>query len=146
MVSYEVSIGLIIINVILLAGTMNLSSIVASQEGWIWNFSAMWMLWMLLANLLGQIHHDRRIDLTSPIHSSSDLFCLFSLRNDPTEEVSNNDETDAFRNSFCRERKWWYGRILSTSNLDDFVDSILSSDVDMLMEELQHLDPWDSLR
>ncbi|WGM31417.1 NADH-quinone oxidoreductase subunit NuoH [Brevundimonas sp. NIBR11] len=38
MVSYEVSIGLIIINVILLAGTMNLSSIVASQEGWIWNW------------------------------------------------------------------------------------------------------------
>lgn len=38
MVSYEVSIGLIIINVILLAGTMNLSSIVESQEGWIWNW------------------------------------------------------------------------------------------------------------
>ena len=38
MVSYEVSIGLIIINVILLAGTMNLSTIVASQEGWIWNW------------------------------------------------------------------------------------------------------------
>ena len=40
MVSYEVSIGLIIINVILLAGTMNLSSIVAAQEGWIWNWFA----------------------------------------------------------------------------------------------------------
>ena len=33
MVSYEVSIGLIIINVILLAGTMNLSSIVTSAGG-----------------------------------------------------------------------------------------------------------------
>ncbi|ADL01256.1 NADH-quinone oxidoreductase subunit NuoH [Brevundimonas subvibrioides] len=40
MVSYEVSIGLIIINVILLAGTMNLSSIVTAQEGWIWNWFA----------------------------------------------------------------------------------------------------------
>jgi NADH-quinone oxidoreductase subunit H len=38
MVSYEVSIGLIIINVILLAGTMNLSTIAASQEGWFWNW------------------------------------------------------------------------------------------------------------
>ena len=40
MVSYEVSIGLVIINVILLAGTMNLSSIVTQQEGWIWNWFA----------------------------------------------------------------------------------------------------------
>ena len=40
MVSYEVSIGLIIINVILLAGTMNLSSIVSQQAGWIWNWNA----------------------------------------------------------------------------------------------------------
>jgi NADH-quinone oxidoreductase subunit H len=38
MVSYEVSIGLIIINVILLAGTMNLSAIVTAQEGWFWNW------------------------------------------------------------------------------------------------------------
>ncbi|AQR61960.1 NADH-quinone oxidoreductase subunit H [Brevundimonas sp. LM2] len=38
MVSYEVSIGLIIINVILLAGTMNLTGIVTQQEGWIWNW------------------------------------------------------------------------------------------------------------
>ncbi|MDP3404546.1 MAG: NADH-quinone oxidoreductase subunit NuoH [Brevundimonas sp.] len=40
MVSYEVSIGLIIINVILLAGTMNLTAIVTAQEGWIWNWFA----------------------------------------------------------------------------------------------------------
>jgi NADH-quinone oxidoreductase subunit H len=40
MVSYEVSIGLVIINVILLAGTMNLSEIVTQQEGWIWNWFA----------------------------------------------------------------------------------------------------------
>jgi NADH-quinone oxidoreductase subunit H len=39
MVSYEVSIGLIIITVILLAGTMNLSSIVEQQKGWIWNWN-----------------------------------------------------------------------------------------------------------
>jgi len=38
MVSYEVSIGLIIINVILLAGTMNLTGIVTQQEGWFWNW------------------------------------------------------------------------------------------------------------
>lgn len=40
MVSYEVSLGLIIINVILLAGTMNLSEIVASQSGYAWNWYA----------------------------------------------------------------------------------------------------------
>jgi NADH-quinone oxidoreductase subunit H len=40
MVSYEVSIGLVIINVILLAGTMNLTSIVTQQSGWIWNWNA----------------------------------------------------------------------------------------------------------
>ena len=40
MVSYEVSIGLVIINVILLAGTMNLSSIVTAQEGMFWNWFA----------------------------------------------------------------------------------------------------------
>jgi len=38
MVSYEVSIGLIIVNVILLAGTMNLTDIVTDQRGWIWNW------------------------------------------------------------------------------------------------------------
>jgi NADH-quinone oxidoreductase subunit H len=40
MVSYEVSIGLVIINVILLAGTMNLSSIVTAQSGMFWNWFA----------------------------------------------------------------------------------------------------------
>jgi len=38
MVSYEVSIGFIIITVILLAGTMNLQQIVASQSGGFWNW------------------------------------------------------------------------------------------------------------
>jgi NADH-quinone oxidoreductase subunit H len=40
MVSYEVSIGLVIINVILLAGTMNLTSIVTQQQGMFWNWYA----------------------------------------------------------------------------------------------------------
>jgi NADH-quinone oxidoreductase subunit H len=40
MVSYEVSIGLVIINVILLAGTMNLTAIVEQQGGWFWNWFA----------------------------------------------------------------------------------------------------------
>jgi NADH-quinone oxidoreductase subunit H len=40
MVSYEVSIGLVIINVIILAGTMNLTGIVTQQSGWIWNWFA----------------------------------------------------------------------------------------------------------
>ena len=38
MVSYEVSIGLVIVNVILLAGTMNLTSIVTEQRGMFWNW------------------------------------------------------------------------------------------------------------
>src|SRR6201988_3869174 len=40
MVSYEVSIGFIIITVILLAGTMNLQQIVESQAGGFWNLYA----------------------------------------------------------------------------------------------------------
>lgn len=40
MVSYEVSIGLVIINVILLAGSMNLTSIVTQQQGMFWNWYA----------------------------------------------------------------------------------------------------------
>ena len=38
MVSYEVSIGLVIINVILLSGEMNLTSIVTQQQGAFWNW------------------------------------------------------------------------------------------------------------
>jgi NADH-quinone oxidoreductase subunit H len=39
MVSYEVSIGFVIITVILLAGTMNLTGIVDHQRGWFWNWN-----------------------------------------------------------------------------------------------------------
>ena len=39
MVSYEVSIGLIILTVILLAGSMNLSTIVQHQDGGFWNWN-----------------------------------------------------------------------------------------------------------
>ena len=39
MVSYEVSIGFVIITVILLAGTMNLSELVDKQAGWFWNWN-----------------------------------------------------------------------------------------------------------
>ena len=39
MVSYEVSIGFVLITVILLSGTMNLSKIVEQQSGWIWNWN-----------------------------------------------------------------------------------------------------------
>ena len=39
MVSYEVSSGLIIITVLLLAGSMNLSTIVSVQSGWFWNWN-----------------------------------------------------------------------------------------------------------
>ncbi len=39
MVSYEVSIGFVIITVILLAGTMNLADIVKAQDGGFWNWN-----------------------------------------------------------------------------------------------------------
>ena len=39
MVSYEVSIGLVIITVVLLAGSMNLQTIVAQQAGGFWNWN-----------------------------------------------------------------------------------------------------------
>ena len=38
MVSYEVSIGFVLITVILLCGTMNLTKIVEHQAGWFWNW------------------------------------------------------------------------------------------------------------
>jgi NADH-quinone oxidoreductase subunit H len=39
MVSYEVSIGFVIITVILLVGSMNLQTIVAHQAGWFWHWN-----------------------------------------------------------------------------------------------------------
>jgi NADH-quinone oxidoreductase subunit H len=39
MVSYEVSLGFVIITVIILAGSMNLQTIVAKQDGGIWNWN-----------------------------------------------------------------------------------------------------------
>lgn len=39
MVSYEVSIGFIIVTVILLAGSMNFTDIVDAQAGWLWNWN-----------------------------------------------------------------------------------------------------------
>ena len=41
MVSYEVSIGFVLITVILLSGTMNLTKIVAQQSGWFWNWNVL---------------------------------------------------------------------------------------------------------
>jgi NADH-quinone oxidoreductase subunit H len=41
MVSYEVSIGFVIITVILLSGTMNLTEIVEKQSGWFWNWNVL---------------------------------------------------------------------------------------------------------
>jgi NADH-quinone oxidoreductase subunit H len=41
MISYEVSIGFIIVTVILLAGSMNLSVIVEKQAGWFWNWNVL---------------------------------------------------------------------------------------------------------
>jgi len=40
MVSYEVSIGFVIVTVLLLVGSLNLSDIVANQEGGFWNWHA----------------------------------------------------------------------------------------------------------
>jgi NADH-quinone oxidoreductase subunit H len=39
MVSYEVSIGFVIVTVILLAGSLNLTEITARQAGWFWNWN-----------------------------------------------------------------------------------------------------------
>src|ERR1700742_1177024 len=39
MVSYEVSVGFVIVTVILLNGTTNLSAIAATQAGWIWHWN-----------------------------------------------------------------------------------------------------------
>src|SRR5665213_740950 len=39
MISYEVSIGFVIVTVILLAGSMNLTTMVERQGGWFWNWN-----------------------------------------------------------------------------------------------------------
>jgi NADH-quinone oxidoreductase subunit H len=39
MVSYEVSIGFIVVSVLLLSGSMNFTTIVESQAGWIWDWN-----------------------------------------------------------------------------------------------------------
>jgi len=41
MVSYEVSIGFVIITVILLSGSLNLGTIVEKQAGWFWNWNVL---------------------------------------------------------------------------------------------------------
>ncbi len=41
MVSYEVSIGFVIITVVLMAGTMNLTDLVEQQSGWFWNWNVL---------------------------------------------------------------------------------------------------------
>ena len=41
MVSYEVSIGFVIVTVILLAGSMNLTTMVERQSGWFWNWNVL---------------------------------------------------------------------------------------------------------
>jgi len=56
MVSYEVSIGFIIVTVILLAGSMNLQAIVAEQDGGFWNWNVLGGggqgIWHLLAAIV----------------------------------------------------------------------------------------------
>jgi NADH-quinone oxidoreductase subunit H len=41
MVSYEVSLGFVIITVVLLVGSLNLSDIVSYQSGWFWNWNVL---------------------------------------------------------------------------------------------------------
>ena len=41
MVSYEVSIGFVIVTVVILTGSMNLQTIVAHQAGWFWNWNVL---------------------------------------------------------------------------------------------------------
>jgi len=48
MVSYEVSIGFVLITVLMTAGSLNLSEIVESQSGGIWNWYWLWHLPMLV--------------------------------------------------------------------------------------------------
>jgi NADH-quinone oxidoreductase subunit H len=41
MVSYEVSIGFVIVTVVILSGSLNLQTIVAHQAGWFWNWNVL---------------------------------------------------------------------------------------------------------
>lgn len=90
MVSYEISIGLVIVTVLLCAGSLNLSEIVRAQSGGIWNWYFIWLFPMFIVFLISAFAETSRppFDLTEAeqelvagyqVEYSSMAFALFFL-------------------------------------------------------------------
>ena len=60
MVSYEVSIGFVLITVLLCAGSLNLSQVVIAQSGWFWNWFWLPLLPMFMVFLISGVAETNR--------------------------------------------------------------------------------------
>ncbi|MDA5193746.1 NADH-quinone oxidoreductase subunit NuoH [Govanella unica] len=90
MVSYEVSIGLVIVTVLLCVGSLNLSDVVKAQSGGIWNWYFIWLFPMFIVFLISALAETNRPPFDLPeaeaelvagyqVEYSSMAFALFFL-------------------------------------------------------------------
>ena len=109
----------------------------------------LWLLWMSLANLLGALPLTPP-DLSSPILPDSQLFPFFASLSYSSSSSINSSKSQSFgemensdtslRSIFKSERKWWNGTIFSVNNMDEFLDSVLSMEVESIMNEVREMD------
>src|SRR5215216_5270206 len=76
MVSYEVSIGFVLITVLLCAGSLNLSKIVLSQSGWFWNWYWLPLLPMFVIFFVSALAETNRTPFDLPM-SEAELVAGF---------------------------------------------------------------------
>ena len=66
MVSYEVSIGFVMITVLLCVGSLNLSQIVSAQAGWFWNWFWLPLLPMFVIFFISALAETNRTPFDLP--------------------------------------------------------------------------------
>ena len=76
MVSYEVSIGFVLITVLLCAGSLNLSDIVRAQAGWFWNWYWLPLLPMFVVYFISALAETNRTPFDLPM-SEAELVAGF---------------------------------------------------------------------
>jgi NADH-quinone oxidoreductase subunit H len=90
MVSYEVSIGFVIITVLLMVGSLNLSDVVLAQQGGFWEWHWLWLLPMFVIFFISTLAETNRAPFDLPeaeaelvsgynVEYSSMTFALFFL-------------------------------------------------------------------